>query len=43
MVYENKKTWEIQVKGPWVGWARKSFTDGGFEIGIIAEMEKQID
>lgn len=43
MVYEDKKTWEIQVKAPRAGWARKGFTDGGFEIGIIAEMEKQID
>ena len=41
MVYENKKTCKIQVEGPGAEWARKAFTDGGFETGIIAEMEKQ--
>lgn len=35
------KTCKIQVEGPGAEWARKAFTDGGFETGIITEMEKQ--
>lgn len=40
-MYEKKKTWKIQVEGSGAEWARKGFSDGGFETGIIAEMEKQ--